>query len=584
MTVLAAALLNLLCYGYSFGTDPHVVLILPLIRKLKEAGLYPNDPYVEALRSFPSLYPRLMACLSRFVDLERLHLLLYIPVRLLWFGVVYRTAGAMFAQRRTAVLACLLAAVSPLTNVLTPLGEEPMIKSSLYHTTLAAPFLLLSLAWFLEERFALALGLLAAVCALNGMLAGHVALMFLAATLCAAPSRKLLRGWLAFALMALPWFWWQSAHRPPGGWGGRQTVEILRLWYPGHYFPSLWPAAKWCDILTKIPLLLYLIWSTLPRCLPARSIRAFLAAMGVMALAAWVFGEVRPVPVVVLAQLFRGDAVFCVLGLICAAEYILAALEDPGLGPLAISALAVACLARVGPSPYPLCVLLLMIIERHRPGWLRFGAAAGLLCCLGNILLFPVQLWWNLSQGLLFALIMAPGTVPEAPAGPPARRALAALLLGLLPMAPWLGHRLRIGGGPDAGSALDADWRLAQEWARAETPADAVFFVPGASQGFRVFSRRSPVAEWTDAGAVHWAPAFGPEWLRRIGDSLRVESLPPGAELSRLAQRYRAGYLVAPSERPFPGPALYSNPGFSVYRISSLGVTGPERSRRAASP
>jgi len=569
MTVLAAALLNLLFYDYSFGSDPHVIQVLPFIRKLNESGLYPHDPYIEAMRRFPSLYPHLIAWLSRALDLERLHLFLYIPLRLFWFGVVYRTAAMMFAKRRTAVLACLLAAVSPLTNVLTPLGEEPMIKSSLYHTTLAAPLLLLSVSWFLEERLSLAFGLLAAVCALNGMVAGHVAVMFLAATLCAMPSRKLLQGWLVFALAALPWVFWQSAQRPTGGWGGRQTLEILRLWYPGHYFPSLWPAAKWADILTKVPLLLSFIWSVLPRCLSSRSVRAFLAAIGVMALAAWVFGEVLPVPVVVLAQFFRSDAIFCVLGLICAAEYMLALLEKPGLSPLALCALSVSCVVRLGPSPYPLCVLLLMVLERHRPGWVRSGAAAGLLCCLGNILIFPVQPWWNLSQGLLFALIMTQGGEPEVLAAPPARRVLAALLLGLLPMAPWLGHRLIAGGSLGAGSAREADWRRVQEWARAETPVDAVFFVPVTSQGFRVFSQRSPVTEWTDACAVHWAPAFGSEWLRRVADSQRAESLPAGAELSRLAQRYRAGYLVAPVSRRPLGPAIYSNPDFSVYRIPS---------------
>jgi hypothetical protein len=566
LTVLAAAWLNLLCYDYSFGTDPHVVQVLPFIRKLNEAGLYPHDPYVEAMRLFPSLYPRLMAFLCRLVDLERLHLLLYVPVRLFWFGAVYWTAGRMFARRRTAVLACLLAAISPLTNVLTPLGEEPMIKCSLYHTTLAAPVLLLCVGFFLDERFSLALGLLGAACALNGLAAGHVAVMILAASLCAAPSQKLLRGWLVFALAALPWFWWQSALRPPGGWGGRLTVEILRLWYPGHYFPSLWPAAKWFDILTKVPLLLFLIWSALPRCLSARSIRAFLAAIGAMWLAAWVFGDVLPVPAVVLAQLFRSDAVFCVLGLICAAEYILAALEKPGLGPIALCALAVACVARLGPSLYPLSVLLLMVIERCRPRWMRFAAAAGLLSCLGNTLLFPAQPWWNLCQGLLFALILTQGAAPEILAGPSARRLSAAFLLGLLPMAPWLGHRLLQGRSPDALSARDADWRGVQEWARANTPADAVFFVPLTSQGFRVFSQRSPIAEWTDACAVHWAPAFGPVWLGRVADSRRAESLPSGVELSRLAGLYHAGYLVAPASRPPIGPALYSNPGFSVYR------------------
>ena len=52
LTVLAAASLNLLFYDYSFGTDPHIVQVLPLIRKINDAGLYPNDPYLAAMRFF----------------------------------------------------------------------------------------------------------------------------------------------------------------------------------------------------------------------------------------------------------------------------------------------------------------------------------------------------------------------------------------------------------------------------------------------------------------------------------------------------------------------------------------------------
>jgi hypothetical protein len=78
---------------------------------------------------------------------------------------------------------------------------------------------------------------------------------------------------------------------------------------------------------------------------------------------------------------------------------------------------------------------------------------------------------------------------------------------------------------------------------------------------------------------VHWAPFFGPEWLLRIADSRSAEALPAGPELSALAQRYDARYLVASSSRQPAGPILYSNPDFSVYRIVSPSLD-PARRRK----
>ncbi|HAM34715.1 MAG TPA: hypothetical protein DEB40_12615 [Elusimicrobia bacterium] len=563
LAVFVASLLNFLFYNYNFGTDPHIVQVLPFIRRLNPGLSYPSDPYVETVRSFPSLYPQIMAFLSRHVALEPLHLFLYVLLRLAWFSAVYKLAARMFSGIGAASLACLLVALSPLANVATPLGEDPMIKNSLYQTTLAAPLLLLSMCWFMEMKYARSLGLLGAAFYLNGVVASQAAFILGTAAVFSSRRRAMLKGWLLFCLMVIPWLVWRQT-----AWGaGNNIIDILRMWYPGHYFPSLWPSTKWLLILAKIPLLAFLFWRALPQSPGERMLRRWLAALTGLWLAGWFFADVWPVAIVVKAQLFRSDAIFCVLGLICGAQYVRTLVGRPGLRPVVLSALLISSLVEVGASVYSGSILFLVLAQEFRPSWLKAAAGLGLGLCFANVLMSPGQPWWNLSQGLLFALLLVSGD--EAAFGQLLFRGrmAVAVFLGLSPLAPAFAYRLSH-PSLDALSVEEQNWRQAQLWARDHTPVGAVFFVPLASQGFRVYSERSPVVEWTDAAAANWEPSFGQAWLDRISDLQRAESLPPGDELSCLGAKYNAWYRIVRSPARFAGQALYANKDFAVLAVA----------------
>ena len=565
LTILFCVLLNYLLFAYQFGVDAHIAQIIPFIHRLADASLYPSDPYVATLPLFPSIYPLLMAWLSHSIELERLHFILYIGLRILWFSTIYQLAAQMFGRRRTAVLACTLAAMSPLANALTPLGEDPMIKSSLYQTTLIAPFLLLAISRFLGANFLSAFAILGVTFYFNAVAAAPVAIIFLAASLIAEQRRQVLKGWLFLGVILLSGAWWY-VHRLAEP-GTQETIAILKMWYPGHYFPSLWTAHKWLRLLCQIPLLAFFYWAALPRCPTNRVIKSFLGAIAVMWIFAWL-GEVVSWPTLVTAQLFRSDAIFCVLGLVCAADWIAGVLEQPGLGAAALGALVISAFSEIHAPVFIVTVLALIMVRKSAPKWTWAAATIGLLVCLGSLCGLSAQPWTKaLAYSFLFIIIVAARIKDCCLRVAPARILAITVALSLLPLAPVINWRLSH-PSPELLSASDADWRQVQEWARANTPKDAVFFVPLFSQGFRVFSERSPVVDWTDAAAVHWSPTSGREWLSRIADLRHTESLGPGPQLSNLAAKYHAGYLVAPRSRVFAGHALYANSEFVVYGLN----------------
>ena len=192
--------------------------------------------------------------------------------------------------------------------------------------------------------------------------------------------------------------------------------------------------------------------------------------------------------------------------------------------------------------------------------------------------------------GLFFAA--APGeTIP-----PRFGRALAPLLFvaALSPFARAALSRLEARSLSPAPSALGADWKDLQLWARERTSVGAVFVTPPYRQGFRFYSQRSPFVEWTDGAAMHWSPGFEKEWTERLArlgysgfediSALRLKVFPPeqppsvrtadiyervdAGLLAALAKDYGIAYVVREGGPPLPLPLVYRNGTFRVYAVN----------------
>ncbi|MGD9721343.1 MAG: DUF6798 domain-containing protein [Pirellulales bacterium] len=136
----------------------------------------------------------------------------------------------------------------------------------------------------------------------------------------------------------------------------------------------------------------------------------------------------------------------------------------------------------------------------------------------------------------------------------------------------------------DAGIADLAGWREACEWARANTPADAVFLTPRLAQTFRWYAARAEVVSRKDipqdaAGIVEWwrrncfvhmAGAGTPQarWRRSLTEL-------SAAQLRTLGRQFGADYVITEAEPPLALPQVGpTRGGYAIYQLSSERGTG----------
>ena len=571
--------LSVLLFGYDFGAGPNLAQVLPYIHRLGDPALYPGDIFLKSFSSFPSLYPQAAAFLGRFAALETLHLAAYLAARFFFLSLVFDLAENLTGSRRTAFAAALLAAVCAQANVLTPLGEDPLLKTSFFQSTLAGLAGTFSLLLFLRKKYIPAFAVLGAMLFINCLPALFLAALYASALWKASDAPAMRRGWAVLCVITLAFLAWLRCLPNQFGGPGPDYSVILKYWSPGHYFPSGWGGAKWFRIAVFIPLNLLLVYGRAAGSPEEKSVRTFMRAFYALWAAAFIFGELLPLPRLVNLQLFRSDAFFCLFGIIFAADFIRLRFEKEEPGGWALGALLLLTFMETGPAVYPLFALALLLTWRYGPAWaFRAAALAGAAFCAKELLFLPgvspEQKKYTVAL-LFFGLGALAGRSYKSSLGP-GRAALLALAAVLIPYLPLLTYRLSARAWGNYGGE-SAAWINLQKWARDNTPVSAVFLVPPDTYGFRVFSLRSPVVEWLDGGAMHWAPGFEKDWAQRIADLRAGNPGSPAADLGysgitedgfiKLGRKYGASYAARRTASPLAFEKIYSNPGFALYAL-----------------
>ena len=571
--------LSLLLFGYDFGLDPNLAQVLPYINKLADPSLYPGDIFLKSFSSFPSLYPAAAAFLGRFAGLGALHFAAYAAARFIFLSLVFELAECLTGSRKTAFAAALAAAVSVQVNILTMLGEDPLLKTSFFQSTLAGVIGTLSLLLFFRKKYIPAFAALGAMLFINGLPALYLAALYAFALKGAPDARAMRRGWAALGAVSLVWFAWLGTLHNRFGGPGPDYSAILKYWYPGHYFPSGWSGLKWFRLAVFLPLNLLLFYAGAENSAEKRELSAFMRAFYFLWAAAFILGELFPLPRLVNLQFFRSDAFFFLFGVIFAADFLRARFGEDGPGGWALGALILMSFMENGGAVYPLFALALLLAWRSGPAWaFRAAALAGSAFCARELLLLPAADHKKYTAALLlFGLGALAGKSYKA-SFKGWRAAPLALAAIIIPSLPLINYRFSSRSLSNYG-AESASWLGLQKWARDNTPPAAVFLVPPDTYGFRVFSLRSPVVEWLDAGAMHWAPGFETEWKARIADLRAENPLSSGPDLGysgigadgfiRLARKYGASYAVRRTSEPLPFKELYANPYFTLYALPS---------------
>jgi hypothetical protein len=157
----------------------------------------------------------------------------------------------------------------------------------------------------------------------------------------------------------------------------------------------------------------------------------------------------------------------------------------------------------------------------------------------------------------------------------------ACVALALLFTSPWVSPQH--GAKYAASMSYFRSWREVQEWARLHTARDAVFMVPPASLGFRIFSQRSSWVDWKDFDGVYTWPPYLVEWEHRVED-LGI-SFPPGRpvalasmsasyrekaleSLRAVARRHRISFIIRTRDAHDRETPVFVNETFAVYTVT----------------
>jgi hypothetical protein len=544
--------MSLCMQGYRFGESNHTVYLLDALRSVDET-LLGNDWFATRTLQYHVVFGTLSEVLLRLGILEPGFLVGYLLLLLAWHVAWFRLVHALGGTRMTYLLSVLLFF---LLAGGTGLGMYSFMQdSSFLPSNIANVALLWGIYfWISGKRL------------WSGAWIGVAGLMHL--------NHALVGGGLWVVLLA--WDWW----RPTGGanadepnarrklvWAtclalGLSAVNVglaltvrpaeageplplsrfvdlyVRLRHPHHYDPSTWPIALWvCFLLPLVPA--GVAWWWMRHTPPWRSAGRITAVFAGLTLVALVGAGVWYVSErLVQLSLYRFTIYIKLLGCIGCAYF---------------------CYNAGGLKRKHLRVAMLML-----PVILIVGAVA--IVQLERYHLFtPVARWvWRQRGTIGLMLILTAALTVYELIYARMRHVTSNLLhgggiaaLALIVLVAW-NRWLGVGLVPSD----DADYLRLCQWAKANTPVDAVFLVPPQEQAFRLHAQRAIVINFK--GVAQLSSELRP-WEKRLCDVLGLPDLRrlerpfnrtlqdiarryharPAAALMDVAQAYHADYLVA---------------------------------------
>jgi hypothetical protein len=454
------------------------------------------------------------------------------------FWGIWALSETLFKNRLAAALSVVLLALPHAA-----LGGWTLFEFSLLNRTFVLPLLLLSMALYLKRRAILAFALLGLIYDLHALSANFVLAMFLfdsARQWRTFGWRRIAAGVTAFFIAASPVLLWKLSNtsadlqiRPE--WFTLATHGVYNSIYFFGSFPFL-------GVLTASGISSFLLFGIAYKSAPptphARTVLHFMLAILLIVLVHCVAVQWLPINILIQAQLVRASVFAVLFALLYFAYYLADAWQtrrDRIHSPLAVG---IACTL-----PFLFTPLLAWMLDRYIRRTASRWAAIGALC------------------------------------------------FGTLLLATQVGSALQLGAPGIQVYAEESAWHDAQQWARANTPRDAMFITPPQLWSFhasdwRVFSERGAVVTITELPEVALVPSHAATFQERFN------TLAPGAlenmngnpqhnravtrdafyglsddAVVRAACRYSASYLVSEKPHTRAFERVYENKAFVIFAL-----------------
>src|SRR4030095_13032467 len=244
--------------GYYFAEGDHAFYI-PVIRRILDPSLYPGDYFFQQPLGKSSLLWPIVAYLSKVFSLEWVFFIGYIAAIVGLFWAVYRLAFSLFGNRDIAWIALLLLCISRRQD------DAIVTQETLFAIQpIAMPFCIMTLCFFVEERYILAAVFNALAFLLHPIAAMPVLLLlglYLLFNIRYLGWKMVLKAFGAFLLITSPLLIIAAVSKGDGVSGSDLFKIASKEWMNIQYrrspftFPALWGRASWEHFLSIAALL-----------------------------------------------------------------------------------------------------------------------------------------------------------------------------------------------------------------------------------------------------------------------------------------------------------------------------------------
>jgi hypothetical protein len=540
MVFLGVTLLTVWIGGYHFGTFDQVIHI-PFLKKLSDPNLYPTDAFLELRREHYSFFWLMFIPAYRAGILEPVMFVVHLLTTYGLVWMVWELTETLF-QNHLANLISLLLLVFPHFGM----SGFQIVEFSLLNRTFVLPFILGAIILYLRCRYLPAFLLLGVMFNLHVIYVGFAMAMILFDSLRRLPEvgwKNLLKGLALFILGALPILLWRLGSTPINL---QVRPDVLKLissaLLAGVYYIFLPTPQILISTLHGIATLaLFLIGIRLKISAHDRVMTNFVLAIGIVLLIQLVTTYWFPIVFILQLQILRIGVFMLIIGYIYFAGYLARSLQQGSLSGLSGGLVLVSFVT------YPSPVLPILFLTLNR--WL------------------DKYRWRQWSGAFVFSLL------------------IVATFIECLASGIW-----------SPGFYIfepKTPWTQTQDWARNNTPRDAMFITPPEILShyipdWRTFSERGTLATLVEIFEFPH-PDYFPAWQEKF------EALAPGAiaqfngnyldtfsftaaayysltpeDYLRIAHRYQVHYLVIEKPHLQPFPVAYENEGFVVYDLQSL--------------
>ncbi len=555
------AIVQVLFAGYRMGVGNQTIQIA-FLKQWANPQLYANDPMVAGtLKDYPSFFFRGLALLTRVADVPLLYFVLHLITSFAVLLATYWLGRTIFRDRLAGMIAALLL----FAGHQRALAGDEMYSMGFTHTWAVFPLAIIAMVFLYREWYIAGFALAGVIFNLHALTGAYLAVMF--GFWAILESRTL--GWKkvgmllgVFVFLSLPTIVLMARHRQifDTDW-----LNVTKIRSADHSFAKSWWQPGTPDIPRFALLIAFaaLSVSFRPRGRQLRKTLLMVAAVGILFVFGYVFSDLRPVPVIVRAQLFRSSRLLLVLVFVHVAFSIASSLrmgwmsfsrsEEPGepqtkiAKPSAVlemiaAAFTLVCLAVPGLLPlWPIALVVAatLALINGRLSWIQASV-------VGGALLVTLAAWRNIEfpiagfgAGLSARSFLAslPGTGGLFWIGLAA--GLGIWVVAKLDLDYWLRGAIVVLGLLVTGllatasystlvrDNLRADpWVAAQDWARQNTPSGSVFLTPDRVGGFRIHSERPVICEWRDGTQAYFSADFGKKWwdtLKKIRADMLVD-------------------------------------------------------------